>query len=261
MVFMSESIFETIRDSSRPLTEQVAEQIRHLIIDRHLTGGDKLPNEFELAEQLNVGRGTIREAVKLLVARNILEIRRGRGTFVTQQTGVTHDPLGFAYMPDQARLARELLDIRLNLEPWIASMAAQNATDEDVAELRKLCREVEDLIRAKKNSLSKDEALHICIARCSQNRVAPKLLPVITYSVHLFGKLRGSRVHTDTIDTHRRIVDAIAAHDPLAAQSAMQVHLMTNYDFIREEQQLQAEGKFSEQPDPPRRGRRRTKQV
>ena len=130
---MSESMFETIKDTSRPLAEQVSGQIRQLIIDRHLTGGDKLPNEFELAEQLNVGRGTVREAVKLLVARNVLEIRRGRGTFVTQQTGVIHDPLGFAYMPDQARLSRELLDIRLNMEPWIASMAAQNATDEDIA--------------------------------------------------------------------------------------------------------------------------------
>ncbi|MBP3588893.1 MAG: FadR family transcriptional regulator [Clostridia bacterium] len=256
---MSDTIFETIKDSSRPLAEQVAEQIRQLIIDRHLTGGDKLPNEFELAEQLNVGRGTVREAVKLLVARNVLEIRRGRGTFVTQQTGVIHDPLGFAYMPDQARLSRELLDIRLNMEPWIASMAAQNATSEDIAELRRLCREVENLIHAKKNSLSKDEELHICIARCSQNRVAPKLLPVITYSVHLFGKLRGSRTHQDTIDTHRRIVDAIAAHDPDAAKASMHMHLMTNYDFIMEEQQLQAEGKFSERPEPPKRGRRRTK--
>ncbi len=252
-------MFETIKDTSRPLAEQVSGQIRQLIIDRHLTGGDKLPNEFELAEQLNVGRGTVREAVKLLVARNVLEIRRGRGTFVTQQTGVIHDPLGFAYMPDQARLSRELLDIRLNMEPWIASMAAQNATDEDIAELRKLCTEVEALIHARKNSLAKDEELHICIARCSQNRVAPKLLPVITYSVHLFGKLRGSRTHQDTIDTHRRIVDAIAAHDPDAAKASMHMHLMTNYDFIMEEQQLQAEGRFSEQVEPPKRGRKRTR--
>lgn len=253
---MADIIFETIKDTSRPLAEQVAEQIRLLIIDRHLNNGEKLPNEFDLAEQLNVGRGTVREAVKLLVARNVLEIRRGRGTFVTQQTGVIHDPLGFAYMPDQARLARELLDIRLNMEPWIASMAARHATEEDILELRRLCREVEDLIHAKKNSLPKDEELHICIARCSQNRVAPKLLPVITYSVHLFGKLRGGRVHQDTIDTHRRIVDAIANHDADAAKASMHMHLMTNYAFIVEEQQLQAEGKFSELAVPAkRRGR------
>ncbi len=257
---MADRMFEIIKDTSIPLAEQVAEQIRLLIVDRHLTNGEKLPNEFELAEQLNVGRGTVREAVKLLVARNVLEIRRGCGTFVAQQTGVIHDPLGFAYMPEQARLARELLDIRLIMEPWIASMAAQNATEEDVVELWELCREVEELIAQGKNSLSKDEELHIRIARCSQNRVAPKLLPVVTYSVHLFGKLRGSRFHQDTIDTHRRIVAAIEAHDPDAAKASMHMHLMTNYDFILEEQQLQAEGKFTERAvsTPRRRGRRKS---
>ena len=78
---MGEHIFETVKDKELPLAEQVAGQIRQLIIDRQLTNGEKLPNEFELAQQLNVGRGTVREAVKLLVARNVLEIRRGRGTF------------------------------------------------------------------------------------------------------------------------------------------------------------------------------------
>ena len=186
---MSDSIFETVKDRESPLAEQAAEQISQLIIDRQLTNGEKLPNEFELAEQLNVGRGTVREAVKLLVARNVLEIRRGRGTFVAHQTGVVHDPLGFAYMPDQLRLAHELLDIRLNVEPWVASLAAQQATAEDVVELRALCLEVEALIHAGENHLRRDEALHVRIARCTQNRVVCKLLPVITYSVQLFGKL------------------------------------------------------------------------
>ena len=53
---MSDSIFETVKDRESPLAEQAAEQISQLIIDRQLTNGEKLPNEFELAEQLNVGR-------------------------------------------------------------------------------------------------------------------------------------------------------------------------------------------------------------
>ena len=157
---MAETMFETVKDREVPLAEQAAEQISQLIIERQLRHGEKLPNEFELAQQLNVGRGTVREAVKLLVARNVLEIRRGRGTFVAQQTGVIHDPLGFAYMPDQLRLAHELLDIRLNVEPWVASLAAQHATPQDVAELRALCKEIEDLIQSGENHLHRDEALH-----------------------------------------------------------------------------------------------------
>lgn len=240
---MSESIFETVKDKESPLAEQAAEQISQLIIDRQLTNGEKLPNEFELAQQLNVGRGTVREAVKLLVARNVLEIRRGRGTFVAHQTGVVHDPLGFAYMPDQLRLAHELLDIRLNVEPWVASLAAQQATAEDVAELRELCLEVEALIRAGENHLRRDEALHVRIARCTQNRVVCKLLPVITYSVQLFGRLNDQRIYQETIDTHRQVVDAIAAHDSAAARECMYRHLSGNLAAISEQERLQAKEK------------------
>ena len=243
---MAENLFETVKGKESPLAEQAAEQISQLIIDRQLAHGEKLPNEFELAEQLNVGRGTVREAVKLLVARNVLEIRRGRGTFVAHHTGVVQDPLGFAYMPDQLRLAHELLDIRLNVEPWVASLAAQQATEEDVADLRRLCEEIEGLIHAGQNHLLRDEALHVRIARCTQNRVVSKLLPVITYSVQLFGKLTDQRIYQETIETHRRIVDAIANHDPDGARDAMHEHLMGNFSAISEQEELQAEGKSSE---------------
>ena len=242
---MGEYLFETVKDKEVPLAEQVAEQIRQLIIDRQLTHGEKLPNEFELAQQLNVGRGTVREAAKLLVARNVLEIRRGRGTFVARHTGVVNDPLGFAYMPDQLRLAHELLDIRLIMEPWVASLVAQHATEEDVAELRALCREIEDLIHAGENHLLRDEALHVRIARCTQNRVVPKLLPVIAYSVQLFGSLNDQRIYQETIDTHRQIVDAIAAHDPETAREAMYRHLAGNLTAITEQDQLHAQEETS----------------
>ena len=223
---MGEYLFETVKDKEVPLAEQVAEQIRQLIIDRQLTHGEKLPNEFELAQQLNVGR-------------------RGRGTFVARHTGVVNDPLGFAYMPDQLRLAHELLDIRLIMEPWVASLAAQHATEEDVAELRALCREIEDLIHAGENHLLRDEALHVRIARCTQNRVVPKLLPVIAYSVQLFGSLNDQRIYQETIDTHRQIVDAIAAHDPETAREAMYRHLAGNLTAITEQDQLHAQEETS----------------
>ena len=75
-------MLESLNESKKLLPERVAEQIISLIADRELKAGDKLPNEFDMAQQLSVGRGTIREAVKILVSRNILEIRRGCGTFV-----------------------------------------------------------------------------------------------------------------------------------------------------------------------------------
>ena len=86
--FMPETLFETVKEKELPLAEQAAEQIRQLIIDRQLAHGEKLPNEFDLAQQLNVGRGTVREAVKLLVAQNVLENPPGTGHFSLPTTPV-----------------------------------------------------------------------------------------------------------------------------------------------------------------------------
>ena len=83
---------KSIDSNNKLLPEKVSEQIVQLISDRKLKAGEKLPNEFEMAEQLNVGRGTIREAVKILVSRNVVEIKRGRGTFVSETPGLMDDP-------------------------------------------------------------------------------------------------------------------------------------------------------------------------
>ena len=110
-------MFNAVQKENQPLAERVAEQIAQLIQERELKEGDRLPNEFDLAQELGVGRGTIREAVKQLVARNILTIQRGKGTFVTQNPGIVEDPFGFNYEQDQQKLGLDLLEIRMVIEP------------------------------------------------------------------------------------------------------------------------------------------------
>lgn len=216
---------KNVKDSAKSLPEQVAEQIRQLIIDQHLETGAKLPNEFELAQQLNVGRGSVREAVKLLVARNVLELQRGKGTFVAGNTGMVDDPFGFAYMEDEARLAVELLQLRRQLEPWVAALAAQQASEEDIQALRNCQLAIEEAIAAGEDDRPADQNFHICIANCTGNRVLPMLLPVITYSMHLANKLGLQLPPEEIIKAHTRIADAIAAHDPWRARAAMEKHL------------------------------------
>ncbi|MEG0369731.1 MAG: GntR family transcriptional regulator, partial [Hungatella sp.] len=76
------------------MPEQVADRILKFIIDSDMESGAKLPNEFDLGESIGVGRSTIREAIKILVSRNIVEIKRGDGTYVSEERGVGADPLG-----------------------------------------------------------------------------------------------------------------------------------------------------------------------
>lgn len=223
---------ENVKQTSQSLPEQIAEQIRKMIIEQRLGIGERLPNEFELAQQLNVGRGTIREAVKILVARNVLEIQRGKGTFIAHNTGIVEDPFGFDYMDDEEQLARELYSLRLHLEPWFARLAAQNATEEDVRQLWQTEMEVESLMREGKNYLPADQQFHLCIAQCTKNRVLPMMIPVITYSIHLFGKQNSSRMIEESIRTHREIIEAIENHDPNQAEEKMQEHLKLNESTV-----------------------------
>lgn len=108
---------ETMQDSGKSLAERVADQLAGLIAENKFKKGERLPSEFQLAEAVNVGRGTIREAVKILVSRNIVEIRRGLGTFVSEKTGLTEDPLGLNFVEDKSRLALDLMEVRAMIEP------------------------------------------------------------------------------------------------------------------------------------------------
>ena len=139
------SEFSHLKD--KLLVEQVEDQLYHYILDTPLEPGSKLPNEFKLGERFGVGRSTIREAVKLLVSKGILEVRRGSGTYVVTMTKGLSDPLGLRAVKDKTRLAFDLVNVRLMLEPGIAEMAAQNATKEDIERMRRLCERVEEKIQ------------------------------------------------------------------------------------------------------------------
>ncbi len=229
----SVTLFKTVQQQKElPLSEKVARQISDLIKERNIGVGDKLPNEFELAQSLNVGRGTIREAVKLLVARNCLEIRRGKGTFVTEKIGQVSDPLGFEFVADKIKLTEDLYEVRLHIEPWIASLAAKRINREEKEELRKRCSAVEECISAGVDHYEADNAFHQYIAQCTHNSVLPEIIPIITYSVQLFTRFKEPKILRDTVRTHKAITDAICSNDSEWADRSMRDHIAANLECI-----------------------------
>lgn len=213
-------------ETIKPLGEIASEKIIKLIVDDNLKIGDKLPNEYELADKLGVGRSTIREAIKALVSRNILEIKRGSGTFI--KCGVADDPLGLIFVKDKLKLAVDLLEIRFMIEPKIASLAAQNATQEDIEELSKLCDEVEELILKGVPHIQKDIEFHTAIARSSKNLVTTNLVPIINQSISVFIDVTNTQLKNETIETHRDILNAIKNKNANEAHDAMLLHLVHN---------------------------------
>lgn len=216
------------------LAEQIQEQIFRYIVDTPIEIGEKLPNEFVLGEKFGVGRSTIREAVKLLSSRGVLEVRHGSGTYVVSTTPMDQDPLGILKLTDKMSLAMELADIRMLLEPGLAEMAANNADEEDIKKLRRLCDLAEKKIKSGGSYVEEDIAFHTCVAECSKNRVAEQLIPIIDTAVLMFVNVTHMQLIEETIQTHRAIANAIADKDPIGARAAMMMHMTYNRNLIKE---------------------------
>ncbi len=214
------------------LGEQVEEELMNYILNEPVAIGEKIPNEFELAEMFGVGRSTVREAVKGLMTKGILEVRRGAGTYVVSTSTLEEDPLGLAKLGDKYKLALELLEVRMMLEPEIAAMACGHITQEEKEQLKKLCDEVEELYLGGKNHAKKDVEFHTCIARCSGNRVVEVLIPIINTAVLTFVNLTQRQLMKETLETHRAITDSILKEDPVGAKCAMNMHLTYNRQRI-----------------------------
>lgn len=225
---------EQAQSERKLLGAQAEDDLMAYILRTPVPIGEKLPNEFELGQMFQVGRSTIREAVKSLVTKGILEVRRGDGTYVKSHCSLAEDPLGLSRLDDKYKLALELLDVRLILEPEIAASAAAHATPENKAELQTLCDEVEQLCLNGGDHTPKDIAFHTCIARCSQNRVMEMLVPIINTAVTTFASLTHRSLRRETIQTHRAITDAIVAGDAVGARCAMVMHLTYNRQAIAE---------------------------
>lgn len=216
------------------LVPQIEDQLMLYIEQEQIPLGSKLPSEYKLAETFGVGRSTIREAVKSLVTKGILEVKRGSGTFVKNNEMIIDDPLGLAHFNDKYRLAMELFDIRILLEPEVAVAACRNASEEEKNQIRKLCDEVEQLYIEGKNHIKKDMEFHELIAKCSGNRVVEVLIPVILTAITTFANLTNRKLMQETIETHREITNAIIRGDSMGAKCAMIMHLTYNRQMLLE---------------------------
>ena len=220
----------------KTLAEQVADGIMNLIQETPYKAGDKLPTEKELCERTGAGRNTVREALKILASRNVLEIRQGAGTFVSEKQGIPDDPLGFSMVNDHVKLTKDLLQVRIMLEPQIAALAAQCAKEHEIKELEEILEEMEAAMKKREDYSELDTKFHTKIAQCTHNIVMENLLPVIGKGVAVFAKEVAQTEYDRTWISHRKIFCYIRDHKPFEAEMEMQYHLLYNTSRYEEEQ-------------------------
>ena len=218
----------------RPLPQIIADKIIDLIESKELLPGEKLPSEQELMKELNVGRGTIREAIKSLVSRNIVEIRRGVGAFVAKNTGVVEDPLGFSFINNKKKLVKDSMDVRLLLEPSIARWAARNATDSEILEIIELSKRIEKAILNDEDYSDLDVEFHTKIANSSRNLVVENLIPILNMNIRSLIDVTHAVLREHTILSHKKIANAIKERDEEMAERLMREHIEINQNYLDE---------------------------
>ena len=216
------------------LYARIADYIRELIESQHFQPGEQLPAERELAQMLGVSRVPLREAMRTLAAQGLVEIRRGRGIFVSPRAlDATIEQLA-ATLLKQRDAFEELFAVRRLLEPAAAGWAATRSEEADAARLERLVAGMEAAGAASPPDLDtigeRDIQLHVEIAVCADNRVLVRIMQAIQdlHREQLETSQRYEGRVPETVKDHRRIVDAIATGDAPAAERAMLAHLIAS---------------------------------
>ena len=213
---------------SERLYERIVSQIEQRIESGDLKVGDQLPSERELAEQFAVSRTAVREAVKALRQKGLVEIRPGRGTFITNEASDTiRSSLGMLIKMGATKGSGNLVEVREILEPEIAALAATRITDEYISAMQEAVNTMDTALENADLFIEADLDFHLALAEGTQNPIIPILMDSIIDLLReqrkrislIKGGLQRGQVH------HKKILDAVTQRNAQAARQAMQDHL------------------------------------
>jgi GntR family transcriptional repressor for pyruvate dehydrogenase complex len=211
------------------LYERIAAVIRERIATGQLIVGERLPTERTIATHYGVSRNVVREAVRALVQEGLVDVRQGSGTYVTNKTSRAFRDFGEIALTiaDPSRIFMHLTEVRQMVEPSAAALAAERATAEDIATLRRDVRIMDRASEDVQAFIAADQRFHSMIARATGNELVPLILhPIVGLLDEQRRKLffiehSASRAQ----DFHRKILAAIEGRNGRAAFAAMRAHL------------------------------------
>lgn len=213
-----------VNTSEPRLYRVVASRIQDLIRDEAIKAGERLPAERELAAKLSVSRASLREALIVLELSGIVEVRGGSGVYVSEQAQAQPE------VPEVGPGPFEVLAARRVIESEIAAIAAKMATDSAIDAILRAVQEMERDHEDRASNEQADRNFHLAIARATGNTA---LVGVTEYLWNQRGSLwhklkqhfQTEELRKTTLLDHRKVLEAIAAHDVTGARQAMRAHL------------------------------------
>lgn len=220
------AVYKLVRTSR--LYEQIVQQIEESIVKGELKPGDQLPAERELAQRFGVSRTAVREAVKALREKGLVEAYSGRGTFITDgTTQAVRQSLDLMVKIGQPEGSNHLAEVRAILEPEIAGLAATRIQESELATMREAVAVMDKAGQDPDAYIEADLDFHLALAEGAGNPLILSLLDSIV------GLLREQRLRIFRVPGgpergqihHKRILDAVERRDAEKARDAMRAHL------------------------------------
>ncbi len=216
------------------LSQQTAQRLyTTIVVEQQLQPGEKLPNEVELSQRLGVSRTTLREAIRTLADRGVLEVHRGRGTFVSRRVEDIDD-FGFSGLERVRGQLRDLFELRGMFEPRAAALACRRAAPEELSDILEKGAQVERCILEGRDRTQADQAFHTAIVRAAHNEFLLRLLPMIHQAVSTAVERGGEReqLAEDTLRDHALLLEFLQKRDGAGAEHAMAIHLLHSMDVM-----------------------------
>ncbi len=204
-----------------------------IVEDKEFAPGQKLPGENALSERLRVSRNTLREAIKVLASRGILEVYRGKGTFVARDLKA-FDGYDLGQMDRVRKRLKDLYEVRLLIEPELAALACARATDEEMANIIRLAKDAEEAVHSELRA-STEQEFHAAIIAAAHNDFLMQLTPIINNAVKdalYVGKDMENQLNSLTLSDHPVIMEFLKKRDPIGTRQAMAVHLRRVIDTL-----------------------------
>lgn len=210
------------------LVHSIVDKIEGLILDKHLVPGDKLPSERDLSTQLGVGRYALREAIRILEARGIVEVRPGTGTYVTNlESDLLKSALGSLLLGKRDEILH-LLQVRQFLEVKAAGLLAQKGLcEEDLLQLEELVLKMESMAVGASAYASVDTQFHSMIIHLVGNPILSQIVDSVRDLVlsDIRKLIRLPDMQERSAWHHRQVLRCITRGDCAGAEAAMQDHL------------------------------------
>ena len=222
------------------VTAKLLATFKQLISEGTLVRGARLPAERDLASNLKVSRGSLRQALKMLEVIGVVSQRVGDGTYLNGGgSAILDEPMEFLILMAGISM-EELMEARLIVEPELAARAAERAAPEDIASLRESIERMKACANVKGELVEEDLRFHRTIFRMAENRVCSVMFSLVHQSMHKLVEITSQMVDLDhTVKLHNRIYNAIRKGDPAEARARMLVHLKDARNLLLRSQQLQ----------------------